>query len=340
MLLEQLSYKDSIERFLEMRSNVIRDAITNFSETNDNTNSRVLHQLMEVISIIKHTIQQTFDIFFSKEKCNATLLEFYVTSFQKTFLIPSKLSHGNETPSQPAITRLFSPSSNVHLIVRYLPESIQEYLPELEPTPALTSESVQNLIQSWLLQVQQMLKEKVPGTLASIQSQAELIQVRTKLWKKLDETENKKKTAWQTMVHTLLDKPYSMWDSLFRDAFNDRFKLMIDSSLEKLSSQPESVVWPFVNDLLKSQQLKNNFPLTVNIWSGANSKHQSTFVLPSFSSSETIQVFKKSLMETANDRTEFLYKCQNVFDSYLLDIRKDVQTHLDDFGHESFQIKR
>ncbi|KAI9265716.1 hypothetical protein EDC94DRAFT_634171 [Helicostylum pulchrum] len=322
-----------------MRSNVIRDVIKGYSKSTDTVNNRVSHQLREVILIVKQTLRQTFDIFFSKESDKSTLLGSYVTAFQKTFLIPSKSSHGNETPSQPAITRLFSPSSNVHLIVRYLPESIQKYLPEFDPSPALTSENVQGLIQSWLEQVQDMLKEKVPEILSSIQSQADLIQVRSKLWELLDEDENRRNSIWKETAQNLLDKPYSIWDNLFRHIFNDRFKLMIDLALAKLSNQPESFVWPLVTDPSKSQRLKKDFAVTMNIWPGANTNNQSAFGLPNFSSSEKIQMFKESLKETANDRTDTLYKSQNAFDSCLTDIRKDVETHLKHFDYDNFHIK-
>lgn len=339
-LLEQSSYKESLEKLLEMRSNVIRDVIKGYSKSTDTANNRISHQLREVILIVKQTLRQTSDIFFSKESDKSTLLESYVTAFQKTFLIPSKSSHGNETPSQPAITRLFSPSSNVHLIVRYLPESIQRYLPEFEPSPTLTSENVRGLIQSWLEQVQDMLKETVPEILSSIQSQADLIQVRSKLWELLDEDENRRDSIWKEIAQNLLDKPYSIWDNLFRHIFNDRFKVMIDLALTKLSNQPEYFVWPLVTDPSKSQRLKKDFAVTMNIWPGANTNNQSAFALPNFSSSEKIQMFKESLKETANDRTDTLYKSQNAFDSCLKDIRGDVEAHLKQFDHDNFHIKR
>lgn len=340
ILLDSLSYKDSVEKLLEMRSNLIRDVINNYTKGMDSANNRVTHQLREVTLIIKRTLQQIFEVFFSKEGHTTTLIESYVTTFQKTFLIPSKSSHGNETPSQSAITRLFSPSSNVHLIVRYLPESIQNYLPEFEPSPILTATNVQKLIQSWLEQVEILLKEKLPEILSPIQNQVELIQVRHKLWELLDEDENTKNNAWQKTVQNLLQRRYSIWDGLYRDAFNNSSKSIIDKTLNQLSNQPELIIWPLVIDPIKPQQTKKDFFVTMDIWPGANAKQHNAFALPSFASSKEIQNFKTSLRETANDRTETLCKLQSSFDSCLAGIRKDVQAHLIHFDHENFQVQR
>jgi hypothetical protein len=341
MLLDDLSYKDSIDRILEMRTNVIRDVIHKYNKTAGSANHRVTHQLREVTSIIKRTLQQMFDIFYSKENHNSTLIESYVVAFQKTFLIPSNSSHGNETPSQSAITRLFSPSSNVHLIVRYLPETIQNYLPEFEPAPVLKETEIQILIQQWLEQIESILKEKLPETLSAIQNQNEIIQIRTKLWELLDEDENTKdkNNAWQKATQSLLGKRYSIWDSLYRDVFNNQSKLMINTELLKLSNQPESIVWTSVTDPNKPHAAKKDFALTMKIWPGVNSKQQMAFSLPSFSSSKEISNFKASLTETANDRTDVLYKLQDSFDTCLSKIRKDVQAHHSNFEHDNFNVK-
>jgi FtsZ-binding cell division protein ZapB len=347
MLLDELSYKDSVEKILEMRSNVIRDVIHTYNKSGaaDRANHRVTHQLKEITLIIKRTLQQIYDIFYSKEGGHdLTLIESYVTAFKKTFLIPSKLSHGNETPSQSAITRLFSPSSNVHLIVRYLPESIQSYTPEFEPAPTLSTNDVQHLVQTWLFeQVETLLKEKIPETLSPIQTQQELIQIRSKLWDLLDDDENTKdKTnAWQKTIQSLLERRFSLWDGLFRDSFNSRFKLIMDKELSQLSNQPESIVWEtLVDPIKKPQQPKKDFSVTMNIWPGATVKQRSAFQLPNFSSSKEIQSFKNSLRETANDRTDLLVKLQESFDSSLAEIRKDVQAHLVHFDHQNFHVKR
>ncbi|KAI7890016.1 uncharacterized protein EV154DRAFT_422723 [Mucor mucedo] len=322
-----------------MRFSLIRDMIGCYTKGMDSTNNRATHQLREATLIIKRTLQQIYEVFFSKEGHTMALIESYVTTFQKTFLIPAHKSHGNETPSQSAITRLFSPSSNVHLIVRYLPDSLQNYLPDFDPMPHLTEDDVQKLAKMWIEQIESLFKEKLHDILSPIQNQVELIQVRQKLWDLLDEDENTKKTAWQKAAQNLLGSHYSIWDGLYREGFNYSFKSVIDKALNELSNQPNAIIWPLVTDPVKLQQTKKDFFVPMHIWPGADAKQQSAFTLPNFASSKEIETFKASLKETANDRTETLCKLQTSFDSCLAKIRIDVQAHLIHFDHDNFHVK-
>lgn len=340
MLLDDQSYAQSVDKLLEMRSNVIRDILQHYTKTTDSANHRITHQLREVSLIIKRTLMQVFDIFVSKEGGHQkTLLESYVDSFLKTFLIPSKSSHGNETPSQPAITRLFSPSSNVHLIVRYLPESIQNYTPCFDPSPQLMPSDVQHQVSAWMRDIEAMIRDQLPQTLSPIENQAELIQIRSKLWELLDEDENTrdKTNKWQMAAKHLLSARYSLWTSLYRDVFNNCSKKLIDEALADLAKQPAQVVWPLIIDP-KKQRPRKGFSLTIKIWPNT-AKHQSAFALPNLSSSQEIEGFKASLKETANDRTDKLGKLQACFDTTLHTIRKDIQQHFIHTDQEHFHVK-
>ncbi|KAL7329075.1 hypothetical protein PS15p_207240 [Mucor circinelloides] len=340
MLLDDQSYAQSVDKLLEMRSNVIRDILQHYTKTTDSANHRITHQLREVSLIIKRTLMQVFDIFVSKEGGHQkTLIESYVDSFLKTFLIPSKSSHGNETPSQPAITRLFSPSSNVHLIVRYLPESIQNYTPCFDPSPQLMPSDVQHQVSAWMRDIEAMIRDQLPQTLSPIENQAELIQIRSKLWELLDEDENTrdKTNKWQMAAKHLLSARYSLWTSLYRDVFNNCSKKLIDEALADLAKQPAQVVWPLIIDP-KKQRPRKDFSLTIKIWPNT-AKHQSAFALPNLSSSQEIEGFKASLKETANDRTDKLGKLQACFDTTLHTIRKDIQQHFIHTDQEHFHVK-
>lgn len=341
MLLDDLSYPDAMNKILEMRYNVMTDVIQNYKKSTDVPNHRLAHQLREVTLTMKRTLKHIYDIFQVKGDDNATLIEGYVSAFTKTFLIPSNSSHGNETPSQSAITRLFSPSSNVHLIVRYIPEELQNYLPQFEPAPTLNTLDIQQTVKTWLDQVQSFIKENLPGELSIIQNQVEMIQIRTKLWDLLDEDENTKdkNNHWQKASQGLLGERYSIWDNIYRDVFNDRCKSLIDSALSTVSEQPQTIVWPQIVDTKKSQTPRKDFYLTTTIWPNPNIKQQTAFSLPSFSSAKEISNFKSALAETANDRTNVLYKLQNSFDTALSKITKDIQAHLVHFDQEGFHIK-
>ncbi|KAI9483267.1 MAG: hypothetical protein EXX96DRAFT_557510 [Benjaminiella poitrasii] len=343
MLLNGLTYKESLEKLLAMRFNVVQDIFQHYTKGLDNANHRISHQLREISLLVKRTLLQVFDIFVSKENNHVnTLLESYVDSFQKTFLIPSKSSHGNETPTQPAVTRLFSPSSNVHLIVRYLPESIQTYTPQFNPEPLLELKDIQQLIKTWIQDVESFLKEKLPELFLSINNQSELVQIRSKLWELLDEDENnsrEKENKWQIAVYQLFqDHAYYMWNDLYRDIFNHQAKLMLDRDFEALTCQPETTVWPYIIDS-ESRSPKKSFSLTINIWPGSDVKHQNAFTLPNLSSSKEIEKFRTDLKETALDRTDILGYLQGKFDTALANIREDIQTHFVHYNNDHFHAK-
>jgi hypothetical protein len=317
-----------------MRTNVIRDIIHQYTKTADSIENRISHQLRELTLILKRTLIQIFEVFVSK----GGLIESFVISFQNTFLIPSKLSHGNETPSQSVITRLFSPSSNVPLIVRFLPESVQNYRPQFDPAPLLDIKQVQAMATAWIEDTEAMLKEKLLETFLPISNQHELVQIRSKLWDLLSDDENTKdkNNKWVITVQSLCGKRYSLWDSLYRTIFNQQAKHMIDCKFGEILDQLDSRVWPSFVDL-KKQSPKRNFAVTLNIWPGSNPQHQ-VFDLPNLSSHKEIEEFKSSLKETANDRTQILASVQDTFDTTLELMRKDVLAHLTPYDHGYFHV--
>jgi hypothetical protein len=336
MLLDNMSYKDTLEKMLEMRTNVIHEIIQHNAKASETQIQRTTHQLREIILIIKRTITQAYDVFYSKDQNHKqTLIESFVENFQKTFLIPSKLSHGNETPSQPAITRVFSPSSNVHLIVRYLPEIIQNSTPDFDPVPVLKPEQVEKMVQNWLGSINDALQLHLPNIFKPLDTESGLIKVRSRVWELLDEDENTKdikNNKWQAATQSLVGTRYSLWDAMLRDAFNNHAKEIISKNFEALSVQPNTVVWPLVTD--KNQKCtKKDFSVTVHVWPGMSTANS---ILPSLSSSQEIENFKKSLRETSYDRTDLLYKLQESFDSVLSASRKDMQAHFSSHENDYF----
>jgi hypothetical protein len=217
MLLDDLTYQGVLDTLLEMRFNVIQDVLHHYTKSTDTMQHRISHQLREITLIIQRTLNQAHTIFAGSPN---SLIEIYVDSFQSTFLIPSKSSHGNETPSQPAITRLFSPSANVHLIVRYLPDSLQTYLPQFSGKQPLMDVDTS----SWLMRIRRLFEEQLPQTLQPITTQRELIEIRHKL---------------------LLDA--ALWDQLYRDLFYQHAQRMLDRALQQLIDQVDKVIWPAVN---------------------------------------------------------------------------------------------
>ncbi|KAI8067633.1 uncharacterized protein B0P05DRAFT_552326 [Gilbertella persicaria] len=310
MLLDNMSYQDTLQKMLDMRLNVIREIIQ------QHKTHRLSHQLKEITTVFKRTLIQTFSIFVPTQ--HTSLIESFVASFQQTFLIPSKSSHGNETPSQPAITRLFSPSSNVHLMVRYLPDTLQTYLPVFDPSSPLTHQDVQAMVRAWTKHVEQYLQHHLSQPLAAIQSHADLVQLRTQVFESLEQHD----TSWQTASDSLLSS-YSIWHGLYRDTFNAYARSMVDTALNTLAQQPQKV-WQTVMEA--SQQA--DFSVTMHVWPDMTDQHHHAFRLPHLSSAEEIKAFTRDLAETVHDRTNDLHRLQDAFDTTLARIRKDIQVYL------------
>lgn len=217
MLLDDLSYQDVLDKLLEMRFNVIQDILHHYNKSTAAMPQRISHHLREITLIIHRTLTQVHIIFSDSP---SSMIETFVDSFQSTFLIPSKSSHGNETPSQPAITRLFSPSANVHLLVRYLPDSLQNYLPQFSVKQCITQVDTS----SWIARIARLFEEQLPQTLQPITTQRELIEIRHKL---------------------LLDA--TLWNQLYRDLFYQHAQRMLDQALQHVIDQVEKLIWPILN---------------------------------------------------------------------------------------------
>ncbi|KAG1176202.1 hypothetical protein G6F70_004260 [Rhizopus microsporus] len=331
MLLNESSYKDILEHLLKMRMNAIHDLLQHRPKKSDNLSNLIARQLKNIVVIFKQTLIQVDSIFLSKHETNMTLIESYVSYLKKTFLIPSASSHGNGTPSQPPVTRLLSPSSNVHLIVRYLPEAIQNYRPDFDAGNPLVASDIQQLTTEWINNVELLLKECLPEVLMALSTEKALTDTQLRLWISLQDDENAKNQVqdWEIVSHDLLLNNYSIWKSSLRDIFIDRAKAIIDKQLSILSDQPELDVWHTIVPDNSKENAANAIPVSIGIWPGVQNKPSQLFSLPSISSQKELQEFRLSLTETVNDRTDVLRKLQHLFDTLLSDLRKDVLTQVE-----------
>ncbi|KAI8374017.1 hypothetical protein EDC96DRAFT_437774 [Choanephora cucurbitarum] len=338
-----MSYTDVLEKLLETRLNLIKDIIECYMKSSDSLVHRLIHQLKEVALVFKTTVVQIVSIFvLLEDDRQKPMIESYVNSFKQTFLIPS--SCNTETSiSQSAITRLFSPSSNIHLIVRFLPESIQQYLPQFDPSTMPSIEDIRQSTDGWISSVEHYLHHHLDKRLQAVDKHSDLVQIRTKIWEALreDEMAKDKKNKWRTANQAVLTSSYSVWNNLYRGSFNRHTKLLIDNSLQQLVNQPGSTIW---NSLVNPKTLnpQKDLSVTMHVWPDLNSKHQTAFVLPNLSSAQEIRSFKTSLTETVHDRTSSLSLLQNEFDMILSDITKDVKSYLmndSNMNDECFHVK-
>lgn len=317
IFLNELSYHDALEKLLEMRKKVIQDLLS--KRMTETPTQSIARQLKEILAVFKHTFTHVDSVFFSTKSDDTTLIETYAKHFQKTFSTPS------QSATQSPITRLFSPSSNVHLIVRYLPESIQNYRPKLNPGSSLTSKDVEQAILSWTQTIERLVQDSLPAILSSLDTETSLVEVRSKVWANYDDE------ILMTSQH-LLSTSYDVWEKLLRHFFNDQAKRIIEKQLDLLSSQPEKNVWPLI--VSEENKVMNNFAVTMNTWPGLS---KAAFALPTCP--KELELFKSGLTETVNDRTDILRKLQDLFDTLLLELRKDALIHLQTFENNVFSVE-
>ncbi|KAI8346745.1 hypothetical protein BD560DRAFT_338637 [Blakeslea trispora] len=328
-----------------MRKNVIKDITERYTKGSDSIVHRSTHQLKEVAAVSKATVIQIADIFVQLEDdAQKSMIESYVTSFKQTFLTPSSTNHNNENfTSQSTVSRLFSPSSNTHLIMRFLPESIQQYLPQFDPLTMLSVEDVRQSVDGWVSDVERFLCHHLDQRLEIVEKHADLVQIRTNLWATLreDEMSKDKSNKWCRVNQSLLKSPCSIWNNLYRESFNRHTKRLIDASLQLLVDQPQSSVWSTLVDP-KTFKPRKSLSATMHVWPDLSNKHQDLFDLPNLASADQIRLFETSLTETVHDRTHSLSVLQSEFDKALADITRDLQSYLlngDSRDDECFNVK-
>ncbi|KAI8147229.1 hypothetical protein BJV82DRAFT_598254 [Fennellomyces sp. T-0311] len=311
MLLDNQTYFDTIEHLLDSRLAAVNDIVT---KKQPQQQSRLAYQLKEVIQIVQRTLTHVYEIYTEHQ-----LVTQYVQELEKNFM----------SKNTPAITRVFSPSTNVHLLMRYLPESVQNYTPNLEAGELLLPRDVQQFAQS--------VAAESPGPLLEqIDSHAVLVDVRSRLWDFLKTTNTnpqhrrsgivaeRRSASWSETCQGLLEQSYSIWDNLLRDAFNNRAKELIDAHCKSLASQPRQRIWKSIEsrDILSSPSLNST-----------------SLPLPNSSSSEAIESFRKTLNDASQGRSPLIQEFQQAFDNILQTMRTDLECHNSSTEKDQFHSK-
>ncbi|KAI8393564.1 uncharacterized protein BYT42DRAFT_487226 [Radiomyces spectabilis] len=292
---------------------------TKESKSAEMQEDRVAHQLREVIQIVKATFTHVFDMYIS----GPHVLVNYVRDSQTNFM---------KSPS--SIARLFSPSTNAYLLVRYLPEPVQNYSPPMDTGDPLTVDEVRLAMQAWLDQVHHLLRDHLNSILQQLTTQKKLVQVRSRVWELLQK-DDQPGSGWQQVCQGLLGTHYSIWNTLLRDSINEQAKQLIRAGLHELAQQPKQSVWPLLAD---GQQPHKGFQLSLPIWPSSR-RPNSVITLPNSSNVSEIESFKRMVKQAANERTTAIEQLQSKFDEKLQSLRQDVEYHLAFRDQEVFDCK-
>ncbi|RUS21705.1 hypothetical protein BC937DRAFT_91791 [Endogone sp. FLAS-F59071] len=95
-----------------------------------------------------------------------------------------------------SISRLYAPATNIHLLVRYLPEPVQTFTPFLQlhgPRAVFTRDDVRKGTRNWVDQAAEVVAERLDTLLGNAAGAAQLVQVRAAVWEALviDETDGR-----------------------------------------------------------------------------------------------------------------------------------------------------
>ncbi|KAF9979262.1 Golgi transport complex subunit 1 [Actinomortierella ambigua] len=178
------------------------------------------------------------------------------------------------TTTQSVIPPLYPTTPNVHLLVRYLPESVQTLRPTMALEVPLSQEEMHGLLQAWVDETLSVFADEFERLLQRVSTTKALVRTRRAVWDAIrqDElelvkkqqrrnnskvTENKANVAsspssltrkssssssWDNVCQSLLSRSLSLWETVLRSGFRKAFQDTIVFSLEELSKQPQTIL--------------------------------------------------------------------------------------------------
>ncbi|KAI8578447.1 hypothetical protein K450DRAFT_246858 [Umbelopsis ramanniana AG] len=374
MMLDDATLKDSFQKLLSMRMAALTATVEVPKSKTTNTSqpkAHIMQQLHGAVQLIKQVITQVWSIFILKTssldqpshtmpkdtELSDNFISSYVRQLQRTFSIQpienadqlylQSLGIGSPAScTQPAISRIYSPNTNVHLLVRYLPESIQKYTPYInlfgEDRDAMRLESVQQDVSHWLKMSTDLLTEKIAQLLTECADIKTLLDVRQSVWEALIDDEvatNSQATVandshvWVSACRALFGKPLSIWHTILKAPFNQRLEALIDERTKLIKSQAD-VLSDYLAENLK--EYANESDLGSYIWSsqpkakehGRRGEQQSAygFVLPPITSTIDIAKLKQNVKNCASCYPPTCRKMQESFDKAIRNTLSDYQS--------------
>ncbi|KAG0020959.1 Golgi transport complex subunit 1 [Podila clonocystis] len=360
MLLDDVTMKDMFRLLLAQRQAAIRD-ILEVKGGDD-----IGQQIVQAIQVFRATLFHVGKVFIEPEQGSVSPLERHLRSLQQTFAppltsIPSTTSKREELASivlqpsamtAPVVPKLYPTTPNIHLLVRYLPESIQNFTPfiHLDGNRATFSQQdVYQGIQHWKNDILVMFSAALEKLLQQVQTNTALVAIRVKVWQELqaDEyaVESKSKNPWNQICKQLLGDHLSIWNTVLRAGFARTFQDIIDISLGELSMQPQKLLRARLGELdqdndpnrdigkfIWNESTPNNKGTTANVTAvalgagsgNANSAATLTLALPS-----ATEPLIQKIREYVAGRTDLIAVVVDSFEGTLGAIRLDQEPALD-----------
>ncbi|KAJ3193654.1 Golgi transport complex subunit 1 [Irineochytrium annulatum] len=335
MLLEKSSPREALDLLLNLRQSAAIEMLDRF----DSNGADIVQVLANVIKTLQWTLLQIAQIFMPNLKSESagrirclptSLLDSCIKAIEERRIDRGDTFGGAPTSSN-IITRLYSEKTNIHVIFRHLPASIQSHVPFINITGqvgTLTGKLVQEYVNRWVVETLKRLQDGIFKVLRVATSGQQLAGVRKSVVAIIGAVEQTpamkaiggvpqgvealpEGILWSDLCSEFSDNPLSLWHGLFREIFRSIAIEIMANSFQSLSQQPALDLLPrlhsFSTDFIPDQDV------AAFIWARDGN------VLP-LSTSDPVNCFRV--------QTPAVLEFCNLFESTFLSIKDDISALL------------
>ncbi|KAH6586089.1 hypothetical protein BASA50_000794 [Batrachochytrium salamandrivorans] len=290
-MLDNISPKETLKVFLAQRAISIEHVFS--SKTTPASSDTICKQIIECIDIIHRTLVSIEKLFIASpttlkgdqdlQVAGSSLIELFLKRLQKASSREDSTAKSlSQTPlafhedSLCLVSDLYSEKTNMHILFRHLPESIQRFFPVMNldsNTVNLCNESVQSSTQQWLHTITRMIQTEGSSVLSSISSGVSLVAIRSRTLEYIHVIQTQTSfafetssalvppptstglhdTSWEKLVRRVLPMPsFSLWTDMYRQLFMDRSISLINTAFELITNQPQTLLREALTKLNKS----------------------------------------------------------------------------------------
>lgn len=336
IMLDNVTVMDVFETYLENRIKALESLL---EAARSSTSAEIAESLEEIVEYLDETLQHVVEVFIRpySPASDSTIIESYIIQLQQGFTIqeestgigsaaPLSSAGGSGDTSKSTMMRLYSTVTNVNLLIRYLPDSIQSFTPFLQadgPRGTVNKPVVKTATLKWLESaISKLQQSHLDRILSNIADVSGIFAVRRKILQKLsrsmqsttkikgssdaglvESTEPKllrrrskllsisvpKRLPWNQTCDMLFEKQISLWDDLFKSSFNRRTIQIWEQALAQLSQLPDEMLEVLLKTLDSTSMYETD--LSLLLWS----KEETVMEISNVKS-------RKKLVETLKDK--------------------------------------
>ncbi|KAK6099169.1 hypothetical protein MT418_000619 [Batrachochytrium dendrobatidis] len=285
-MLDNLSPKGTLDVLLAQRIATVESILSSNCQTV--STDTICSLLVESIDAIHKTLQSINKLFIqpvtalTDETTTISSIELFLHQLQKRS--SHSTAYSPSTPVAPPhltltvqseqhqclVSSLYSEKTNMHLLFRHLPESIQRFSPVMNLGSnhiPLNNTDIQASVLAWLEQITRLVQSAGKLILGSILSGHTLADIRSTILKHIYSiefqslpsdnpvsilTDNTRHISWSELtVRVLRSKSYSLWNDIFQKLFLDQSIVLISTAFKSITSQPKTLLQQALDNLDK-----------------------------------------------------------------------------------------